>query len=284
MGRPRGFVDWNPQQKTLSKLEAVNAVLDEYQHFLPLTIRQIFYRLVGTDVIAKTELEYSKLCEMLNRARRSGKIGMNAIRDDGFTGGVGVRLGYTGADEFVSEVAANAENYVSDRQAGQQHRLIVMCEVGGMLPQLSHVVSEYGVSVKSSGGFDSLTIKHMMGQSWGVKPTIVLHIGDYDPSGECMFDALSEDVRAFADYYEHEIQFVRLAVKHDHIQDYNLPTAPPKVSSHQKNKQMDVTVQAEALDPATLASIVQEGVVSRLDMTIYNNALNHEDEDRAKLL
>ncbi len=45
--RPRGFIDeWKPRRPTLQLIEQVEAVLDEYSDYLPLTIRQVFYRLV----------------------------------------------------------------------------------------------------------------------------------------------------------------------------------------------------------------------------------------------
>ena len=52
---------------------------------LPLTVRQIFYRLVGAHGYDKTEQAYARLGEHLNRARRAGLIEFDAIRDDGIT-------------------------------------------------------------------------------------------------------------------------------------------------------------------------------------------------------
>ncbi len=68
--RPRGFAPWSPQAATLTLLGQVRAVLAEYRDHLPLTIRQIFYRLVGAHGYDKTEQAYGRLCEHLNRARR----------------------------------------------------------------------------------------------------------------------------------------------------------------------------------------------------------------------
>jgi len=45
--RVRGFAPWTPQKETLALIARVNAVLREYADHLPLTVRQIFYRLVG---------------------------------------------------------------------------------------------------------------------------------------------------------------------------------------------------------------------------------------------
>ena len=48
-GRPRGFLpDYNPRTKTLDLLTQVQGVLDTYAAELPLTARQVFYRLVAT--------------------------------------------------------------------------------------------------------------------------------------------------------------------------------------------------------------------------------------------
>jgi len=63
-------------------------VLAEYAEQLPLTLRQIFYRMVGAYGYEKTEQAYERLGETLNKARRARVIGMDAIRVDGFTSAV----------------------------------------------------------------------------------------------------------------------------------------------------------------------------------------------------
>ena len=70
---------WRPRAKSLALLDQVNAVLREYIEHLPLTIRQIFYRLVGAYAYDKTEQAYDRLGEMLNRARRAGFVRFGAI-------------------------------------------------------------------------------------------------------------------------------------------------------------------------------------------------------------
>jgi hypothetical protein len=46
-GRVKGFAPWKPQKRTLPLLFDLAAVLDEYEDYLPLAVRQVFYRLVG---------------------------------------------------------------------------------------------------------------------------------------------------------------------------------------------------------------------------------------------
>lgn len=167
----------------------------------------------------------------------------------------------------------------------QARRIVLWCEASGMVPQLQRVAHEYGVPVKSSGGFDSLTVKHALSRQLGAdKPATVLHIGDFDPSGEVMFDALAEDVGAFAAGYGHEVRFIRLAVTSGHIAQYGLPTAPPKESTHQARKQMVETVQAEALDPATLGRIVQQAIAGCMDEQVLDDVMGAEDEEQQRLV
>jgi hypothetical protein len=98
-----------------------------------------------------------------------------------------------------------------------------------------------------------------------------------------MFDALAEDITAFAADYGNVVAFHRLAVTPEQVARYGLPTAPPKASSHQTRKQMVATVQAEALDPATLARTVEEGIRDRLDLDVYRQAVEREADERAWL-
>jgi hypothetical protein len=198
--RARGFAPWNPQATARALLVQVQDVLAEYEEHLPLTCRQVFYRLVGAHGFDKTEQAYERLCGTLNRARRARLIPMDAIRDDG---GHSVEPSkWEDAEDFLNSVRAGAEDLVLDRTAGQRTRLIVMCEAAGMVPQLARVAEPYGLPVISSGGFESVTEKHRLAEDLTAedcRPAEVLHIGDHDPSGAHLFLALAEDVQAFAD-------------------------------------------------------------------------------------
>jgi hypothetical protein len=91
--RPKGYAPWRPHRKTRLLLEQVEGVIDEYADHLPLTVRQIFYRLVGQYGYEKTELAYNRLVEALVRARRAQMIDFNVIRDDGINTFINQSLG-----------------------------------------------------------------------------------------------------------------------------------------------------------------------------------------------
>ncbi|GIV77439.1 MAG: hypothetical protein KatS3mg050_1833 [Litorilinea sp.] len=279
-GRPRGFIEWRPRGETWALLGAVNSILQEYREHLPLTLRQIFYRLVAVHGYEKTERGYQRLCEVLNKARRARLIEFDAIRDDGF---VEYRGWWSDPDAFVAALRREVEGYQMDRQADQPWRVVVWCEAAGMAPQLRSVCKRYSVPVYSSGGFDSLTTKERLARRFAeMGRVVVLHIGDHDPSGVHVFGSLDEDVRAFLEWYGGDAEFVRLAVLPEHVDIYGLPTAPPKRTDRRNFR--GETVQAEALPPDILADLVRTGIERHLDMWLYRAALEEEARQRRWLM
>lgn len=265
--RPRGLVPWNPHRRTQGLLTQVGAVLKEYRDHLPLTCRQLFYRLVGAYGYPKDEKGYGRLLETMNRARRSGTIPFSAIRDDGVT--AEDPSGFHGMSDFWEAVRYTAEVYRRDRSEGQPAVLELWVEAAGMVPQVGRVAHEYGAAVFSSGGFDSLTAKHEAAQRMMERrrPTIVLHVGDLDPSGLSIFDSAAEDVAALVRDLGGELtpSFSRVAVTEAQVLTYELPTAPAKAAD-KRGEWRGGTVQCEALPPDTLADEVRVAIEALVDL------------------
>jgi hypothetical protein len=269
-------------KKALELIAHVNAVLGEHRDHLPLTLRQIFYRLVGAHGYDKTERAYERLGEHLVRARRARLVPMEAIRDDGGTT-ITPNM-WTNAQEYLDAVRAQAADLMLDRTAGQKTRLAVLCEAAGMAPQLARETDRFGITVMSSGGFDSLTEKHAFAAELARhdRPTEVLHIGDHDSSGVSMFAAYLEDVEAFTRDLGGEATFTRLAVTPEQIAAYDLPTAPPKEGDRRAFS--GATCQAEALAPGVLAAILRDAIEARIDRRALNRVLRRERTVQRELI
>jgi hypothetical protein len=159
---------------------------------------------------------------------------------------------------------------------------MILCEAAGMAPQLAAVADNFGIQVRSSGGFDSLTEQHALGKLIAEQgDTEILHIGDHDPSGAHLFLALKENLEAFAAHYGGFVAMTRLAVTPDQIKSLRLPTAPPKSSDNRAFRGQ--TCQAEAIPPDVLARIVREAIELRLDLKAYRRVLNRKKQIRRKL-
>jgi hypothetical protein len=255
-------------------------VLQEYREHLPLTVRQIFYRLVGAYYYPKDEHAYDRLSDLLVKARRARFVAFGHIRDDGVTW---QRPDYwADANELVTSFRQAARGFMLDRQRGQEIRLFIGVEAAGMVPQIARVALPYGVPVFSSSGFDSLTFKKDLGDELAACDELVdvLHIGDYDQSGESVFDVLCEDVPALGE--DDTIRFSRLAVTPVQIAELGLPTAPPKPTDR-RGKNITATTQAEAIPPNVLADIVRRAILERLDGEVYQGILEEEHNIRREL-
>jgi hypothetical protein len=287
--RVRGLAGWSPKPETLRVVAAVQAVLDEYQAYLPLTVRQVFYRLVGAHGYAKTEQAYSRLLEYLNRARRAGLINWSSIRDDGFdsTGGGG----WPSPQRAIDAMIRTAGNYTRNRQAGQDVFTEIWVEAAGMMPQVAQMVGHLSIPVYSSGGFNSVTAKHdtarriMWRHRSEDRQTRILHVGDYDPSGVAIIDSLADDIGQFlADMGNPwAATFVRVAVTPPQIAELGLPGAPAKRTDRRANFS-DLTVQAEALSPPQLEELLLNAVADEWSDDVFEELLVTEAAERAALI
>ncbi len=227
--RPKGYAAWRPQRKTKVVLDQIDAVISEYREYLPLTVRQIFYRLVGAFGFPKSEQAYERLGNYLVRARRARIIPFEHIRDD--SASVMNHLHFDGEDDFYSYVHRLGRNYTQDKLAGQGYAIRLHCEAEGMMPQMHRALEDFSVPVYSCSGFDSLTSRRDLARwfhdsyVYEGKTPVMLHLGDYDPDGESIFESLVEDVWAFlsedapglVSRHDRDDLFVRVALVEEHV-------------------------------------------------------------------
>jgi hypothetical protein len=269
--RPRGYIlSWHPQAKTRERLAQVKQVLKTYVSYLPLTCRQIFYSLVGVYDYPKTERSYQNLCETLNIARRARVLDFEHIRDDDAP--VPGYVGWEDAREFIEATSIQAGRLRLDRQARNLPNpfVAVLCEAAGMVPQLERVAEGFSVPVLGSGGFDSLTFKHIFAR-WAAgldRLVEVLHIGDHDPSGVHVFTSFAEDVAQLAAPFGGSVAFSRLAVTPEQALLWRLPTKPRKATDRRRfagiGDDPNATVQVEAVPPDVLGELLRRELALRI--------------------
>lgn len=288
-GRARGYIeDYGPQRKTVELLNQVEAVLIEYQEHWPLTIRQVFYRLVGRYDYPKDEAAYGRLCHHLANARRARRIPFHAIRDDGvMTVGMGH---FDGEEHFRRHIRELGERYRRNLMADQSVYIEVWSEAAGMIHQLADIAHQYSIRVFSSSGFDSLTAKKdIAGRICDIgKPAVILHLGDYDPSGECLFEAVAEDVACFVEadkpWNSVAVRFERVALTAFQVRQYDLPTAPAKASdTRSKSWAGGGTCQLEALAPDQIADLLRAAIERNIDLGIVSEGRITERAERQAL-
>jgi hypothetical protein len=294
--RVKGYAPWKPERESLALLMQVNEILHELRPYLPLTARQVFYRLVGAYGYPKDENAYERLCEKLNRGRRTGLINFDDLRDDGAATISSDH--YSSVEDFYGRVRRLGSRYERDKLTRQNFNIRVYCEAAGMMPQLARVCRPYSVPVYSCSGFDSLTAKYELAQACAAaftykgRETIILHLGDFDPSGVSIYDSMKEDVLAFLSEDVPHMDpddvawFDRVALAPHQVDCYDLTTYPPKPSDKRSRAWIEQglrTCQLEALPPDVLAELLSRDIEAYLNEKILSEDREAEEQERRQI-
>lgn len=275
-----GYITKKVSPERLEFFQAILAVFDEYEAHRPLTVRQVFYRLVAQGIIEKgdTDRYVQRVGTAITDMRRMQLLPFDWVRDDKLKHESPHMYGdespnmyiHNVLDTISSELEMNS--YHRYRHEGQPHAMIFWCEAAGMLPQVARVALRYGAEVYSSSGTDSLTGKKQFADRIVAsdRPVHLFHIGDLDPHGKYIYNALVDDVAAFIEHDGGSFTFERLALTEEQIDKYKIPMFGDKQ-------------QAEALSPPILAEIVREACERLYDKDLASRVEAREREERAEV-
>jgi hypothetical protein len=170
--------------------------------------------------------------------------------------------------------------YKRSWHAEQPAHVSVLCEASGMVPMIARAVRHYRVSVASSSGFDSLTVKHDLFadalrryEEFGQR-TVLLHLGDHDASGWWVHKSMAEDLAAFCRDHEEApqdlIELRRMALTPEQIRGFGIePDTKPPSGTHAREfvaRGLEPPAQLEAIPPDTLTDVIRQAVESALDL------------------
>lgn len=266
-------------QKTLDLFAAVNGILGEYEG--PLTLRQVYYRLVAAQIIQNTENEYKGLSKHLTRARLAGLVDDSRIIDR-VRSTLRVQC-WPDLSHFLQTVR---RSYRREKWASQDYNLEVWCEKDAVAGVLEPIANEYEIILYPCRGYNSYSALKDAAERIGYidRPTVVLYMGDFDPSGQDMprdiRDRLTEDFGVQLDLYV-------IALTRDQIEAYDLPPAPAKRSDSRAAafmaKHGDMAVELDALPPNVLQELVRDNVEQFFDKSAFEQQAEIEREEQTKL-
>ena len=147
---------FNWTEKQLDKLNKVTVVLEELIDYIPLTLRQIYYQLVGKDHIGNNKSQYTMLSTLLKWARINGYIGWDYIEDR-------VRVFHNGAgwndkEQFIKHETNNfLAGYQRDLLHTQDRYIEVWIEKDALSSIFRRITFRYGVSTVVCRGFSSVS-------------------------------------------------------------------------------------------------------------------------------
>lgn len=286
MPRDDGLSDYRPRSikhtrrtkvQLAAILEATRAVIAEEGQ---LTIRHLFYRLVGITLLEKTEKEYKHLVSYLSAWRRSGLIPWSAFADN-------IRRYYADRiyDDLGDMLTSSRDLYRRDLWASQNKLVEIWVEKDAMANILADAVNPFGVSVFPVHGFSSLTAIYSAAESFkqhvaAGREVHVYYFGDHDPSGLSIERNIINSLKA-----DHgvEIDFQRVAVLPKHILKYDLPTRPPKKTDSRAKSFHGEAVDVDAMPLQVIRELAENCVVQHIDPYQWQREKEIEAQERATL-
>lgn len=242
----------------------------------PVSLRQLFYRLVADESIPNTRAAYQTLSRVTARARRDRWFpalvdrGRQIFRPPSWAGPEDAR-------GWLREV------YRRDRTEGQEWQVWIGTEKVGQVELLRANFAELALPIVAVSGYASQTYVDEVrnGVRADGRQALLVYAGDFDPSGE----DIERDFVARTSCWDHT---VRVALKDDQVLAYDLPPQLGKATDPRASKFMArhgrlVQVELEALPPDVLLDLYRTAVAPFVDMSTYQAVLASERADVAEL-
>jgi hypothetical protein len=228
----------------------------------PMTVRQVFYRLVSAGLVNKTEGEYNQVVvRLLTKLRLDGSMPWSWITDG--TRWMRKSTRYGSVEEALEETS---RLYRRDYWRDLEHYVEVWLEKDALAGVLFRVTDEWGVPLMVTRGFASLSYVHNAAETIERigKPTHIYYFGDYDPSGVEIDRNLERRLREFAP--TSDIRFERVAVRREQIDELGLPTRPTKRgANHGRGLHEGDSVEVDAIPPPVLLDLVRGCIERHVD-------------------
>jgi len=271
-------------------IDIANAVLEEYQRQgFELTLRQLYYQFVarnlfpenrkwvqengrwvrGEDGTKNSDPNYGWLGQIVNDARLAGLIDWNHLVD---------RRRYlrtiTHFDDAQDALVQLARWYHVDMWERQKVRPEVWVEKDALVGVVAKSCEPLDVPYFSCRGYTSQSEMWRAAQRllhWhnAGYDTLIIHLGDHDPSGIDM----SRDIFDRIEMFMGGTEFTRIALNMDQVERYKPPPNPAKVTDSRCSAYVeeygDESWELDALEPAVINDLITEVVEARRNDDVY---------------
>lgn len=257
----------------------ISAAVEILEAEYPMTIRQLFYRLVSAGVIENNRNCYQMVSRFMTTARMDGRCSHDYITD-------------RSRPEYRPQMFKDAKSYAEvvkrsyrkNYWASQPKHVEVWTEKDAIIGSIEELTDDLGITIRVGRGFFSTTKKNEISclfQEIGRdKQILVLYLGDHDPSGIAIEKNLLRDINA-------NFCMDRLAIYHSDIQKFNLPPLRVKETDSRSASFVinhgEECVELDALPPNELRGRIEDAVHELTDQALWDCAIEIEKEELASI-
>lgn len=279
---------WSWNDESRERLDQVYAVLDEFEEFLPLTLRQIYYRLVAQRRVENSRAAFGAVASICKHARVEGLISWADIDDR--PGGFYDLSGCYDTRVFVEEsLKALMSGYYRNLMQTQDAYLELWVDAPSMRTFFSAIARRYSVSMALCGGFSSVSfLNDFMNRAFdavreGRRP-VILFFGSYAPGGTDLLESMK------ATFAKEEslsnISFKRIALGRDDVTRHRLPANPDAIRGAANGGRRraarfgELPVELDALPPDLLERMIREAIEAEIDLALFRSEQERQRADR----
>jgi hypothetical protein len=268
------------KRRTRAEVDLIMAaILDLLHEDNPMTVRQVFYRLVSQRVIEKTEQEYDgTVVRLLTRMRTMGLVPYEWIADN--TRWQRKPKTYHSLDGML-----NAQIQFYRRALWDEQEVYVefWLEKDALAGVMYEITAPWDVPLMVARGFSSLSYLYEAAEAIKAagKPACLYYFGDHDPSGVMIPLTIERRLREMAP--DCDIQFSRVAVNPDQIEAMGLPTRPTKKNSSHFRGFEGESVEVDAIPPPLLRDMAAALILAHIDPQRLARTKQVEDLERETL-
>ena len=226
----------------------------------PMTVRQVFYRLVSQGAIGKSENEYKfTVVRLLTEMRLNYDIPFDWIGDS--TRWMRKPESHSSLESMLN-ITAHA--YRRALWEDQDEYVEIWLEKDALSGVIYPVTSQWDVPLMVTRGYASISFLHNAAMAIEAedKPTFIYYLGDWDPSGLDIERNIEDRLNEFADA---EIEFTRIAVTPEQVERWSLPTRPTKRTDTRAKYFKGDSVEVDAIPPNQLRDLVAEAIEQHVD-------------------
>lgn len=280
------FANTRFRDASLELIDILNGILDEYaQQGYDLSLRQLYYQCVARGYIENSQKSYSKIGDIVSGGRLAGLIDWDMIVD---RGRVSISNTHWGSPADIVDAAAS--QYKIDKWEDQPNHIQVMVEKQALEGVLMPVCRKLDVTFRANKGYTSQSMMYRLGKELAEihdrgKDIHVLYFGDHDPSGLDMDRDVQDRISLFSGL---SVSFERLALKYAQVQILNPPENPAKITDSRAKQYIKMygtsSWELDAVEPKELARLVEAAVVNLRDDSLWQSALDRENEMKDELV
>ena len=271
-------------KKGLGLIEHINSIIDEYKEAgHTLTLRQVYYQLVAGAIIENTERCYKNLGNLINNGRLAGLIDWDAVEDR--TRRLRKEPTWDSPAEIL-EIAA--QQYQRDLWETQDNYIETWVEKDALIAVVEKAASRLNCPCFSCRGYTSQTAMHdaalrFIKKVEQGKECILIYLGDHDPSGLDMTRDIQERLNRFGA----SVDVRRIALNRDHIELYNPPVNPAKITDNRSKGYIDKhgkhSWELDALKPEVIDTLITGAIKINLDQKRFDEAKERQESERQAL-